>query len=346
MNKTSVGFLVIILIWLVGCDSSVPEPITLRGETMGTNYTVKVASPLDRSQMISLKNKIDENLKILNDQMSTYLPHSEISRFNQSQSTDWFPVSSEFATVVQTAIATSENTDGAFDVTVGPLVNLWGFGPKKKRKAPTEEEIQEVQDRVGYDKIEVRIEPPALRKQHPNLYLDLSAIAKGYGVDLVAKTIETAGHQNYFVVIGGEVRLKGHKGTDQKKIFWRVGIEAPAKSINAGPALHKAIAVPQDISMATSGNYRNYFEENGKRYSHTIHPQSGRPIEHHLASVTVLDQDCTVADAMATAFMVMGLEASLTYAKKHKLACYFIYKNKEEFSTKATPEFEKILFSK
>ncbi|MEX0717166.1 MAG: FAD:protein FMN transferase [Planctomycetaceae bacterium] len=315
-----------------GCSN---EPVALVGMTMGTTYSVKVDRLPSGVDAKSLQSEIDARLELVNDQMSTWRDDSELSRFNAHDGIDWFPVSAATAKVVAAARDISEQSGGAFDATVMPLVNLWSFGPEARpQKIPTDEELAAVRGHVGWRKLHVRDDPPALKKDDPRLAVDLSAIAKGYGVDVVAEYLDELKVAGYMVEIGGEVRTLGNKPDGGA---WRIGIEAPLDDVRQ---VYDALELTGS-SLATSGNYRHYFLEGGKRYSHTIDPRTGRPIEHRLASVSVVADDCMTADALATTLMVLGPDAGYDWAKKHDLAALFLVGDGEQFEKKATPRFER-----
>ena len=310
------------------------EMLELRGQTMGTTYMVKVFDPPDTDHFdsrVEIQTEIDVLLRKVNDQMSTYLKSSEISRFNQSDSTDWFSVSPELAMVVDAAQQIAKDSGGAFDVTVGPLVNAWSFGPgKRTKKVLTDDRIRELKKRVGYEKLFVKLDPPALKKIVPNLYVDLSSIAKGHGVDRIVDRLVDLGAKNVFVEIGGEVRTSGSKDGQP----WKVGIEQP-DAISRVQAL--AVAHPLDnAAMATSGDYRIFFEAEGKRYSHTIDPRSGRPIEHSLSSVSVVAPTCMVADGWATAINVLGEIHGFDLAQKKGLDSFMLIRDGDGFRRQGT----------
>jgi thiamine biosynthesis lipoprotein len=333
----SVGGAAAMLLWLLvlqGCGGESGHPVmSLRGETMGTTYSVQIVPPGDGPNTGRLSAQIDAVLEQVNARMSTYRPNSELSRFNATSSTDWFPVSAELAHVVRVARLVSEESAGAFDITVGPLVNLWGFGPGPARETPpTDAAIAEARARVGWQQLAVRDEPPALRKQRPDLYVDLSAIAKGYAVDRLAALIEGAGIQDYLVEVGGELRGRGRNGRGKP---WQIAIERP--EVDERTVFR--IVTLQDSGMATSGDYRNFFEVDGKRYSHTIDPAAGRPVTHQLASVTVLDDSAMFADAWATALLVLGPERGIAVANQLELAALFIEHEGEGLDMQATETF-------
>ncbi len=269
--------------------------------------------------------------------MSTYIATSELSRFNDQQSTDWFAVSSETAAVVALALEINAQTDGAFDVTVGPLVDLWGFGPQRRpAQLPTEADIARTLEFVGSDKLEARLAPPALRKLAGGLRVDLSAIAKGHGVDRVAGVLEGLGIDAYFVEIGGEVRTQGRRLDGEA---WRVGIEKPAEGERA---VQNAVGL-YDQALATSGNYRNFYEQDGKRINHFIDPKTGFPVENDLVSVSVIADNCALADALATGLMASGYDKSLRIAEIHNLAAMMIVKKNGGLEVMATAQFEKLI---
>ncbi|MDQ1349760.1 MAG: FAD:protein transferase [Acidobacteriota bacterium] len=319
--------------------------IEIPGFTMGTTYKVKVVknsqwkeNEIDKITK-TLSAGITDRLDTVNQQMSMWREDSEISRFNRCRETGWFEISTDTARVIAEALETSKKSAGAFDITVGPLVNLWGFGPaKEKREIPGEAQIKEALAKTGYQKLAVRLSPPAVKKDDPEIYCDLSAIAKGFGVDKVAEYLETQGIANYLVEIGGEVRARGMspKGTP-----WRVAIASPD-----GSADYQKVLFLENASMATSGDYHNYFEKDGVRYSHTIDPGTGRPVTHKLASVSVVHASCTTADAMATAIDVLGPGKGYELALKEDLPVFLVVREKDTFVEKMTPRFQALANNK
>lgn len=317
---------------LSGCSRE-PEVIGFNGMTMGTTYSIRWVDT-DEERVETLRPLVDNLLKEVNQQMSTYIPDSELSRFNSLSAGGSLEVSPQLAEVVSESLRISELSDGAFDVTVGPLVNLWGFGPDGRIiKAPSEEKVESLREEVGYGNISVS--GNRLSKKGDQ-YVDLSAIAKGYGVDEVAALLEKQGIKDYLVEIGGELRASGLKPGGED---WRIAIESPV----AGERDVERVVSVSDTGIATSGDYRNYFEENGQRFSHTIDPRTGRPITHKLASVTVLRPKCYEADALATTLMVLGDEAGPKFAEEHGIAAFFIIKQDEGFIERSTPEFDSFL---
>lgn len=328
-------FFLILTPAIIGCQDRL-SMITISGPTMGTTFQVKIVQSEITPDTGVLIREVSARLEEVNRQMSTYQDNSEITQFNRSRTTDWFGVSSDFAYVLHIAREISTWSDGAFDVTIGPLVNLWGFGPNAiPDRVPSPDSIDATQTLVGYEKIRVDLSAPAIKKESPEIYCDLSAIAKGFGVDRIASYLDSLGVNRYFIEIGGELRTKGHNHLRQ---LWRIGIASPAGQ----GELQKALAL-HNMSMATSGDYHNYFERDGVRYSHTIDPRTGRPITHALASVTVLHKSCAYADGLATAINVMGPEKGFAFAKKRNLAVFMIVRRGDGFVEKMTPGFEKMV---
>ncbi|MEX0941748.1 MAG: FAD:protein FMN transferase [Pseudomonadales bacterium] len=325
MNRVLV--LVLLMSMLSACGQV--EPVQIDGATMGTTYSVKLVS--DDVDIKVLSEAVEAELRRVNAIMSTYIPDSEISRFNQAPLDTWFPVSADMIKILQLSKQIHNWSGGSFDVTIGPLVNLWGFGPTPMdRRVPTPAEIDSARARVGFDLLEIG--DGQLRKSAP-IYLDLSAIAKGYGVDRLAAMVEAHGYRNYLVEIGGELR---GAGVNARGIPWRIAIERPDI---AGRVPFRTLGI-DDMAMATSGDYRNFFEIDGERYSHTINPVTGSPITHTLASVTVLAPTCAEADGLATAINVLGPEAGLALAGEQNIAAFVIIKTESGFSETYSPAFK------
>jgi len=330
------------LLFFSGCLSKEGELIHISGRTMGTHYNVKFYSSKDLDSKELAQEEIDTILKKVNKEMSTYLKESEISYFNNSDRIGWISISKSFFKVTEYALNLAKNTEGRFDPTIGPLVNLWGFGPGGERKVPKEEEIKAAQMRVGFDKILLNKEKSEIKKKVPGIYLDLSSLAKGFGVDQVSDFLESKKIQSYMVEIGGEVRTLGKK---IKGGAWRIAIEAPHPE-NSGEQYQKILDLNK-MSLATSGNYRNFFMENGQKFSHTLDSKTGRPVAHTLASVSVAHpESCMKADALATALMAMGVEKGLDFAQKEGIAAYFVFRDDgqegQPFVTKETTEFSRL----
>tara|TARA_R110002049_G_scaffold2750_2_gene21626 strand:+ start:477405 stop:478769 length:1365 start_codon:yes stop_codon:yes gene_type:complete len=312
-----------------------PRMLSFGGETMGTTYVVKIFNPPESE--VPFPFQVDAELRRVNDEMSTYLASSEISRFNSSDSTDWFPVSESFARVVQFALEVSTKTDGAFDVTVGPLVDAWNFGAGSDRdsapQVPDSATLDQLAKSIGFENLKSRLEPPAIRKTNPDLQIDLSAIAKGHGVDRVVELLDRAGAKNVFVEIGGEVRTSGDKAGQ----WWKVGIQLPDAARDTVMVAHSlSTDAGNDEAMATSGDYRNTFSSGGIRYSHTLDPMTRRPVTHDLASVSVLADSCMAADAWATAINVLGPTKGLEVAEQEGLDALLVRRTADGYQLSGT----------
>ena len=272
---------------------------------MGTTYSIK-AIPLEKNMDTQiLKKGIDSVLFTLNKQMSTWDPSSEISLFNLTHSIESYAISESFRTVLKAALDVSEKTDGFFDITVFDLMKLWGFGPDPNSGIPGQKQVETVLSYTGYEKISVT--DKGVIKEHPETKLDLNAIAKGYAVDEVFHFLQSKGFTDLYVEIGGEVQCSGR---NQLNKFWSIGIENPLGG-NTSNQIFAGIVYLDDGAVATSGNYRNFVDLNGKTLGHTINPKTGYPIQTNVLSVTVLSNSCMVADAWATALMVMDYETGL-----------------------------------
>lgn len=313
--------IIVILFTLISCS---PREVLLSGRTMGTTYSVKlVAEPFQSTD--GLQEKIDRRLDEINQSMSTYRKESEISRFNRFRSVDeGFPVSDDFFHVLTTGQKIFECSGGAWDATVDPLVNLWGFGRNKRTGGlPAKAEISKALQTVGFDKI--RVKDHNLFKSNPDITLDLGSIAKGYGVDQIAAVVSDSGFENFLVEIGGEVFAKGYR-IDGKP--WRIGVNRPQKEAPLD-AVYKVISLTGK-ALATSGDYRNYTEIDGRRYSHVIDPRTGWPVANGVVSASVLAPNCTLADGLATALMVMGPQSGLEMIHSlHDVECLIIVMKKD-----------------
>lgn len=309
---------------LSGCERHTEDPVLeLGGPTMGTYYSVKIARPPEGLTVDQLQPRIESVLDQVVAEISTYDETSELSRLNRNPSTDWIPVSGDLYRVIAEGQRISKLTGGAFDITIGPLVNLWGFGPEARAAAvPTAQEIQAAKARVGWHKLELRADPPAVRKARGDLYIDLSALGEGYGADRVAAWLDGKGLTDYMVAVAGAIRAKG---LNAKRQPWAIAIEQPMPDRRA---VHRVIPV-SNKALSTSGDYRNFFEKNGKRYSHEIDPKTGAPVDRKLGSVTVVGDVGMVVDGLATAFMVLGDKAGPALADAEGLAAYFIVRQED-----------------
>jgi thiamine biosynthesis lipoprotein len=329
-----------LLTLLTGCQQEkTKETIHLSGQTMGTTWSVAMPPGHDGIDAAALRQQLQKRLDLINHLMSTYAPDSELSRFNNQTGTDWFTISDETARVIELSLEISHLTAGAFDVSIGPLVELWGFGAAARGdKIPSDEQISAGLARVGYEKIKLRRDPVAVRKLSPELRIDLSAIAKGYAVDALSEILQQQGFRNYLVEIGGELQVSGQRGEGSP---WQIAIEKPLESTR-----EIATILPlTNTALATSGNYRNFYLEDGQRYTHILDPATGRPARHKLASVTVLDKTCTRADALATALMVMGEEKARQFCEAHQIAAYFLLHENDSiavYTSSAFPMVEEV----
>ncbi|MCG8669924.1 MAG: FAD:protein FMN transferase [Pseudomonadales bacterium] len=323
--------LCIIAISLVGCSvSNDPEIHHINGPTMGTWYNVKFQALTKQQTPSQVKAGIDQLLADINQKMSTYIDDSELSVFNAVPPSREMPLSEETLAVLTISQQVHRESQGAFDITIGPLVNLWGFGPKGNRESPpTNQEIAQAKNLLGADSL-VLGESQALKLKP--VTIDLSAVAKGYAVDRVSQYLESSGIDHYMVEVGGEIRVGKRKLSGDA---WKIAIEEPTEFERS---IQKVLAL-ESISLATSGDYRNYFEKDGKRYSHTIDPRSGMPISHSLASVTVLHRYSAFADAYATAITVLGPKEGMALAEKLNLAVYMLVKSKSGFEVLQTKSF-------
>jgi len=337
-RKSQIWVFVLLLV-ITGCqkDSAKDDMIEITGFSMGTSYSIKIVKQPGSPDSGSLRGQIEKLLSDIDERMSTYLTGSEVSEFNSYQKTDWFSVSQLTFEVVKEGLRISQLSQGAFDITIGGLVELWGFGSKEQKEVvPDKKTLAQLLRNVGYKKIELREKPPAIRKIDSNIVIDLSAIAKGYAVDRVTQYLEGIGVENFLVEVGGEIRTRGLK---QKLQPWRVAIERP---LSGKRSVYRVVAM-NNMAMATSGDYRNFFELNGTRYSHTLDPKTGRPIRHELASVTVIHRSCMTADGLATTLMVLGPQSGIRFARENQIAALFISRAGSGFEESMTAEFKSLL---
>lgn len=327
--------LLIALLSVAACGSDSAQ-LELTGSTMGTQFTVKLPRGSSDQDPAGLQRAIEAALADDEAQMSTYMVDSVISRFNASQSTDWQAVTPGFCVKVEQSLAIAAATDGAFDITVGPLVNLWGFGPGKMiDQPPSEDAIQSLLAQTGYQNLHADCSRSMIRKDIAGLMLDMSAIGKGYAADRVAKLLASRGFDSFLVEVGGELRVAGRNASGEP---WAIGIEAPLPDERRP---HTIVHLT-DTGMATSGDYRNFFEADGVLYSHTIDTRTGRPVTHSLASVTVVDGRAWRADALATALLVMGPEEGLEFAEREGIATLMLLRINGDIEERQTSAFAKL----
>jgi len=314
-----------------GCEQSSLAHYEYSGATMGTTFHVTVVGAADQQPPAGLPQLLQQALDDIEGLTSTYMQESELSQFNQNASTDWTRVSQQLCRLVEQALEISQETNGAFDITVGPLVNLWGFGPTGSRdEPPGAAEVEALLTRVGFDKLQTDCEVPALRKAHAGLNVDLSGWAKGFAADELAGILIASGIDNFLAEVGGELRVQGLNASGEE---WRIAIEKPAAN---GRDIQAVVNI-SNTGMATSGDYRNFFEYAGSRYSHTIDARSGRPVTHQLASVTVFDESAATADGMATALLVLGPDDGLELATALGIEAIFVVRGPEGFETFRSP---------
>ena len=313
-----VGFFLSVIV--VGCSTSSQEVKSFTGSTMGTTYSIKYVQEKSSKSTDDIKKAVDAKLEKVNSIMSTWDPKSDLSRINQSPAEQWLELHPDLSELIGFAFDLSHTTNGKYDVSCGPLINLWGFGPNGEKKIPTKLQIKNAMKISGYGKIELDIKNSKLKKKIKASYIDLSSIAKGYGVDKAAQILEDFGIKNYMVEIGGEIRTSGKK----KDIPWKIAIESPRKEENK---IFNKVLNLTDCAMATSGDYRNFFKKGKNRYSHTIDPETGSPVQNDLASVTVVipNGKCYKADAWATALMASGKKRGFELATKFEIPAHFIY---------------------
>lgn len=325
----------ILLCWValflfISCNRSIKNTVKISGAAQGTTYNITYLA----GQHSNYREAFDSIFKKIDLSLSTYVPASIISKINRNDTA--VMVDDYFTTVFNKSIEVSETTNGVFDVTVAPIINAYGFGFTKKEKV-NKILIDSLLKYIGYKK--VRLEGKKLVKEIPQVMLDFNAIAQGYTVDVLASFLESKGIDNYLVEVGGELRAKGKKMNDSS---WTVGIEQPNEILTDGASL-KAIIQIKDKSLATSGNYKKYYVEDGKKYTHIINPFTGYPAKNNLLSATVIAPDCMTADAYATAFMVMGLEKSKQFLSEHtglNLEVFFIYDEDGAWKTYTSKAFE------
>lgn len=310
-----------------------PAQVTIRGLTMGTSYVVQLAAPIEDAVRTRLTDLIEAELAAINLAMSTYDPRSELSAFNRRQHLDWTPASRGLLEVIDSASRITTATQGALDVTVGPLVDLWGFGPQyDTRRVPDDAVIKRVRQSVGFHNVQTDQRTGAIRKRHGGTQVDLSAIAKGYGVDRVAMVLDREGVHDYLVEIAGEIRAKGAAAAGTP---WRIGIERP---VDGGHVVGEIVAL-DNRAISTSGSTQNFFEQDGRHYSHIIDPRTARPVGHPHIAVSVVAATTMEADAWATSLVVLGPEHGYELAKARGLAALFVTASGSAFDVRATDPF-------
>lgn len=338
MPRALTSWLLVFAFVVAGCNSNsrLPE-FELSGSALGTTFSILLVDPGEEFSSEQLQDGIQETLEHVDRLASTWREDSELSRFNANGDSGWIDTSAEFCDAIERAIEVSRLTDGAFDITIGPLVNLWGFGPTGDvRQPPAEDTIRAMMAEVGYANLQTRCDVPAVKKLIGSIYVDLSGWAKGYAVDQVASLLERNELQDYLVEIGGEMRVRGHNAEGLK---WAVAVETPSTTQRVP---HQVLRLT-DTGIATSGDYRNYFEHDGELYSHTLDARTGRPVAHSLAAVTVVNPSAAYADAMATALLVLGPTDGPLTAEQLGIAAYFLIRNETNFETVTTATFDRLI---
>jgi thiamine biosynthesis lipoprotein len=327
--------ILLVLSLLTACSpSKIVKKTHLTGLAIGTIYNITYLPP-EKPLKGDLSQQLTKLIEQANQSMSTYHNTSEISKFNQSLSTEPVSVSTDLRKVVLEGIRLHHLTSGSLDITLKPLSALWGFGPEgRPHMVPSDEALTEVRKIVGVEKL--TINGNKMAKKNPSLSVDLNTIGKGYVVDLVAELLESNAISNYMVEIGGEMRLKGHNG---KGSLWRVGVIKPVN--NERKAQQEVY--PGNNGLATAGDYYQYFEQDGQRFSHILDPVTGKPINHNLASVTVIHPSSMTADGLSTGLMVMGDKKGLVFAEKNQIAAYMIIREGDKFVSKMSTAFNTYL---
>lgn len=324
----------LLLLVLSACQpKQMANEYEIQGKTMGTYYVVKFYSE-QQPDLIALQQALDTELELINDLMSTYRPESELMRFNRQQTTAPFQLTPQTTAVIAEAIRIGQQSQGILDVTVGPLVELWGFGAQGRViKAPDDAKLQAIREYVGIDKLV--LEGDMLQKLDPRVAVDLSTIAKGYGVDRLAEILLEHGYDSFMVDIGGDMRLGAIKPSGP----WKIAVEKP---VSQQRSVQRILALT-NMSLATSGDYRNYFEEDGIRYSHLIDPRTGKPIQHKTVSSTVLHPVAMIADGYATTLNILPADEALAFANQHNIAALLIIKTEQGFDERYSDAFKPFL---
>ncbi len=319
-----------------GCGERTRDAIQLSGAAQGTRYNITLLAGEQLLDTAALQQRIEQRLAELDRSLSNYRDDSDVENLNRAPIGEWIAVDDDLYAVLRLSMAVSWLSNGAFDVTVAPLVKLWGFGSAEPRaEPPTAAEIASARQNIGFQHLELDLTASRVRKMRA-VQIDLAGVAQGYSVDALAQLLDRAGLDDYLVELGGELRAKGlsPRGTP-----WRIAIEQPT----AAPGSVQQALLLSDVAVSTSGDYRDYFEKDGVRYSHTLDASTGRPIAHGLASVTVIHPECGYADALSTAIMVLGPERGLALAEQHQLAVYLIVRGEHGFETRHSTAFASYL---
>ena len=322
---------------VAGCSESdrpLEPPVRFDGNIFGTFYQVTIMDPLTQGESLELEEGFKAELESVDQAMSTYREDAELIAFNEAPLEEWQPLSNELIEVLAISQSVAEASHGAFDITVGDLVNLWSFGPgARPEEVPADDVLAEQLAQVGFDALEVDTQNMQARRIR-DVFVDLSGVAKGHGTDRVAAYLEQQGLEHYLVNIGGELIARGLRD-EEEQTPWQIGIEVPEN----GQQRAQHIIPLESMSVATSGDYRNYFEADGHRFSHTIDPRTGRPVTHQLASVSVFHPSNAWADAWATALLVVGEKEAMQLAIENNLKVLLLVRDGEQWRSIASPEF-------
>lgn len=328
-----VGSLVLALAACGNTEQEGPAHNRLEGSIFGSFYTITLVGDYESEELERLREGLVEQMNRVDMAMSTYKDDSELMAFNNAEPGEWVELSDDLYQVLDISQSVAAASDGAFDVTVGGLVNLWTFGPEARpERRPTEELLQERLSLAGYQNLELDPEQRRARRTTDS-FVDLSGVAKGYAVDLLGEWLLNQGIEHFMVNLGGDMIVSGERAPGQK---WRVGIELPDSLVQQA----KYVLPLSNTSVATSGDYRNYFEADGRRYSHTIDPATGEPVNHDLASVTVVHESNAIADAWATAMMVVGTQGAQALAEDYNLKVLLLSREQDQWVTWQSAEFE------
>ncbi|OWV31657.1 FAD:protein FMN transferase [Halomonas campaniensis] len=331
------GLLMGLVISVAGCSESdrpLEPPVRFEGNIFGTFYQVTIMDPLTQGESLELEAGFKAELESVDQAMSTYRDDSELIAFNGAPLEEWQPLSNELIEVLAISQSVAEASHGAFDITVGDLVNLWSFGPgARPEEVPADDILAERLAQVGFDAVEVDTQNMQARRTR-DVFVDLSGVAKGHATDRVAAYLNQQGIEHYLVNLGGDLIARGVRDEDEQTP-WRIGIEVPED----GQQRAQHIIPLESMSVATSGDYRNYFEVDGQRFSHTIDPRTGRPVTHQLASVSVFHPSNAWADAWATALLVVGEQEAMQLAVQNNLKVLLLVRDGEQWRSIASPEF-------
>ena len=323
---------------LAAC-AKLPRIQSLDGESMGSTWSVRYVDT--DAGVEKVKSEVEARLALVDQQMSTWKADSDLSRFNHSVAGTWTVLPPEVFKVVDAALTLAKDTNGAYDPTVGPLVDLWGFGPAGTRREPPDAaSIESMRERTGWQRVQRQAAQLRIL-QRGGTYLDLSSIAPGYALDLIGEYLQSQGIANYLVEVGGELRGRGSRPDGSA---WQVAIQRPVDSDSAdGSITPQHVVGLRDASLGSSGDYRHFFDDGGRRYAHRIDPRTGYPLDNGVASVTAMSKDGIDADPLATALSVLGADAGIEYAKRRNIAALFILRKGDGFEERMTPAFAALL---